>query len=92
MFYQLPQHGQYYPELVNRLAGPGVASAAVQAGREEDDALLAQHGTVTVLFSPFDRLALERVVGSTRAKRMLSKKQAGAERGGGSGGGTFMFC
>jgi hypothetical protein len=40
-----------------------------------------QHGIVTVLYSKWDALALERIVGAQRARRMISSEAA-----------TFMFC
>ena len=38
LFYQLPQHGHFYPELVNMIAGGAAAG----------------HATVTVQFAPED--------------------------------------
>lgn len=66
-FYQLPEHEQFYTELLDMAA----AARGVDAG----------HTTVTVLFSKFDALRLERIVGSTRAEAMLKSKSA-----------TFLFC
>jgi U3 small nucleolar RNA-associated protein 25 len=67
-FYQLPEHPQFYSELVNYLeeenTTPGVGLA-----------------TATVMYSKYDVLRLERVVGSERAKTMVKKKN-----------GTFLFC
>ena len=67
LFYQLPEHPQFYEELVNLLeeeSMPGVGLA-----------------TATVVYSRYDALRLERVVGSERAKTMMKKKN-----------GTFLFC
>lgn len=64
--YQLPQHAHFYSELVNFLAA-----------RDES----AVYATVTVLFSRFDALRLEAVVGSSRAQKMLKGSS-----------GTFLFC
>ena len=56
-FYQLPEHAQFYNELVALLAFGDGADAA--------------HSTVTVMVSKTDALRLERVVGSRNARRML---------------------
>lgn len=66
VFYQLPCHAAYYAELLNMMA-------LRDAGDE--------HGTVTVLFDGRDALQLERVVGTSRAKRMLAAVEQD----------TFMF-
>ena len=65
--YQLPEHAHFYADLVGLLA--------VEGGME------AEHATVTVLFSRFDALRLERVVGSVRSAKMLKAATS-----------TFMFC
>ncbi|GIL58206.1 hypothetical protein Vafri_13325 [Volvox africanus] len=61
LFYGLPDHCEYYSELVNLLEEAGGATTS--------------HGphqaTVTALFCPWDVMQLERVVGSGRANRML---------------------
>ena len=64
--YQLPEHAHFYSDLAQHLT----TAEGIQAG----------HTTATVLFSKFDALRLERVVGSSRAKKMLK----GAS-------GTFLF-
>lgn len=56
VFYQLPCHARYYAELLNMVALRDAAD---------------KHATVTVLFDGRDALQLERVVGTSRAKRML---------------------
>ncbi|KAG1670680.1 hypothetical protein FOA52_010955 [Chlamydomonas sp. UWO 241] len=67
LFYGIPEHAHFYPELLNLL---------------ETDGLPASIGaTVSVLFCRYDLPALERVVGSTRAQKMI----AGDSN-------TFMFC
>lgn len=65
--YQLPEHPQFYSELLDMAAAAG----GVEAG----------HTTVTVLFSKYDLLRLERVVGTARARKMAK-----------SGTSTFLFC
>jgi len=66
-FYQLPEHPQFYSELVNFL--------------EEENTPGVGLATATVMYSKYDVLRLERVVGSERAKTMVKKKN-----------GTFLFC
>jgi hypothetical protein len=56
-FYQLPEHALYYTELLNLLSSA--------------DGIEAGHTTATALFSKFDALRLERIVGSSRAQKML---------------------
>ncbi|RKO91155.1 digestive organ expansion factor, partial [Blyttiomyces helicus] len=51
VFYALPEHPEYYPELVNLLD-------------------VAAEMSVTVAYSRFDRLRLERIVGSRRVAKM----------------------
>lgn len=57
LFYQLPEHAHFYPELLNLL--------------EEGGAGAGEHATVSVLFGKSDALRLERVVGSARSGKML---------------------
>ena len=67
VFYQLPEHPQFYEELVNFLEEENVPGAGL--------------ATATVMYTRYDALRLERVVGSDRSKTMLKKKN-----------GTFLFC
>lgn len=55
-FYQLPEHAQYYNELVGLLASENGTDAG--------------HSTVTVMFSNIDAPRLERIVGSKNVKKM----------------------
>lgn len=66
MVYQLPEHAHFFAELANLLENADAAAVAP---------------SVTVLFSRFDAARLERVVGSARAARMLSRAAA-----------TFVLC
>ena len=59
-----------YAELLSSLASE-------EGGRADE----FHQATVTVLFSRFDALQLERVVGSTRCKKLLKPQTT-----------TFMFC
>jgi U3 small nucleolar RNA-associated protein 25 len=83
VFYGLPEHAHYYPELLNLLeeaggGGGGGGSAALASA-----AAAARHeATSAALFCRWDAPALARVVGESRAKRMLADKRTP----------TFMFC
>jgi U3 small nucleolar RNA-associated protein 25 len=80
VFYGLPEHAHFYPELLNLLeeagggAGPGGGGSAAAAARHE--------ATSTALFCRWDAPALARVVGEARSRRMLADKRTP----------TFMFC
>lgn len=67
LFYQLPIHSHFYPEMVNLL-------------HARDESAMT-HATVSVLFTRFDALRLEPIVGGSRARKMLK-----------SSTGTFLFC
>jgi U3 small nucleolar RNA-associated protein 25 len=67
IFYSLPEYCQFYPELVNLLR------------EHESDA--TEQISCTVLFTRFERMALERIVGESRSEHMLS-----------SGKSSYMFC
>lgn len=62
LFYSLPEHPGYYPEILQQLQGVSACSS-------------------TALFSAFDNLQLERIVGTARCKRMTQSPNS-----------TFMFC
>ncbi|EFJ41396.1 hypothetical protein VOLCADRAFT_68308 [Volvox carteri f. nagariensis] len=86
IFYGLPDHGEYYSELVNLLeergaGGGGRGFGAGAAGGSAASLATAHQATVTALFCRWDVLQLERVVGSGRAKKMLQGES-----------GTYMFC
>jgi U3 small nucleolar RNA-associated protein 25 len=65
VFYSLPDHAQYYSEL---MAGPFIPSATGKQTIEVDEAEV----TAQVAFSKWDWLKLERIVGTDDAKRMVS--------------------
>jgi len=73
VFYSLPEHAQFYSEF---LQTPFLPSAKQRQEAEVDEGEISSR----VLFSRFDALKLERVVGSVNARRMLS-----------SGEGRFEF-
>lgn len=77
LFYAPPEHAAYYPELLNLIEDAGSAGAGAAAA----PATLTHHASVGLLFCRWDILALERVVGSARAKKMLKADAS-----------TFMFC
>jgi len=69
ILYSLPENAQFYPELVNLL---------------EEGTRSGEVGGVTScfsLFTKYEALALERIVGSTRARHMLGSEKE-----------TFLFC
>jgi U3 small nucleolar RNA-associated protein 25 len=69
IFYSLPEYAHFYPELVNRLGdthGEGAGGGA---------------SSCLVLFTQYEKMALERMVGMKRATHMVSSKKT-----------TFMFC
>ncbi|KAL4445727.1 hypothetical protein ABPG77_008926 [Micractinium sp. CCAP 211/92] len=66
LFYQLPEHADFYAELLNLL----------------EEGATGETPTVTVVFSKYDALRLERVVGSARSSKMLKQRKTG----------TFLFC
>jgi U3 small nucleolar RNA-associated protein 25 len=79
LFYGLPEHAHYYSELLNLLeegGGAGGAAGATPSSRSRHDP------TSAALFCRWDAPALARVVGETRAKRILADKRTP----------TFMFC
>ena len=71
IFYSLPEYAHFYPELVN----------LVQETGDDADTTGSTSISCTVLLTKYDKLALERIVGTKRCEHMLS-----------SGKTTFMFC
>ncbi len=69
LFYALPEHAHYYSEIVNMLQASALTVPA------------ATHATITTLFCRFDLLALERVVGAARARKMMAATVS-----------TFLYC
>lgn len=75
VFYALPDHAQFYTEFMNT---PFIQSKGDEGvGTELDEGDVSSR----VLFSRFDMLRLERVIGTADARRML-----------GSGEGRFEFA
>lgn len=74
-FYQLPERADFYPEVVEWLIATEPGKDKVRDGAEGQ-----VMGHVTVTYLRWDRLRLERVVGSRRLERLLEGEK-----------GTFMF-
>ncbi|KAF9372573.1 rRNA-binding ribosome biosynthesis protein utp25 [Mortierella sp. AD011] len=74
-FYGLPDHPQFYPEMLNLLALPAGAGAEksrskhVAATGLEDRAM-----SCTALFTKYDLLKLQRIVGTERANSMCKQE------------------
>lgn len=68
LFYALPEHAHYYSEILNLLESDGLRAAA-------------SHATTCALYCKYDLMRLERVVGGSRARKMVSAESA-----------HFMFC
>ena len=62
IFYSLPEIPHFYPELVNMLK-----EASVKGMASEIDAV--------VLFSKYEQMALERIVGTERCDHMLNSNK-----------------
>jgi len=75
IFYSLPENANFYPELVNLLEEGG------GGGEREGGWGVGGMTSVFAMFTRFEALALERIVGTTRAKHMLGSEKA-----------TFLFC
>ena len=61
VFYSPPSHAHFYSEFVNMLS---------EEGNMESLAIAETTASVTVLYSKFDELALERIVGRKRTERL----------------------
>ena len=79
LLYSLPEHGHFYSEILNLLETDGLPAASAAVGGAGGGVV---HASVAALFCRFDLLQLERVVGSSRAKKMVTSTESN----------TFMFC
>ncbi|KAJ1922445.1 rRNA-binding ribosome biosynthesis protein utp25 [Tieghemiomyces parasiticus] len=85
VFYSLPDHAHYYPEVVNFMALTAIPQVKSLGDREEilrqtaqalsraakGEASDAEDWTCTTLFTSFDQMKLERIVGTDVAKKMV---------------------
>lgn len=71
IFYSLPEYAHFYAELVNLL----------NVAESEEGDLGHNAPSCLVLYTPYERMALERIVGKKRCDHMMSSKKT-----------TFMFC
>ncbi len=72
IFYSSPEYPQFYPEIVNML-GEVVSTNG-------GDVDLAEDMSCLTLFSPCDKMALDRIIGPKRADHMLGSQKS-----------TFLF-
>ena len=68
IFYSLPEYAHFYPEIVNGLG-------------DTDSGGLGLDISCLVLFTQYEKMALERMVGAKRCAHILSSNKT-----------TFMFC
>jgi U3 small nucleolar RNA-associated protein 25 len=68
IFYSLPEYAHFYPEIVNLLG-------------HADGGGLGSNTSCLVLFTKYEKMALERIVGSKRCEQIFSSTKT-----------TFMFC
>ena len=77
VFYSLPEYPHLYPELVNTLSASFDASKQQQLKQKEDNhadtgaAVEQADCSSLVLFSKYDKMSLQRVVGQSRSAHML---------------------
>lgn len=71
LFFGLPEHSAFYPELIDGSFVRRLPSGAVAAGDEDEEPTEVEDVQVKVLFSKWDWMRLERVVGTASARRML---------------------
>jgi len=69
-FYSLPEHANFYPELVSYLAGSRAVAGSAVSVQET-----AHVAGVSALFSKLDALKLERIVGTARASKMTANTE-----------------
>lgn len=74
VFYSLPEYPLFYPEIVNNL-GIGLPTSAASSE------LSSANISCISIFSSFEKMSLERIVGEKRANHMTESKKA-----------LFMFC
>ncbi len=83
VFYSLPEYSHFYPEIVNMLASNYDDSIGLRKKAEEEDddeavedkGLQLQEMSSLTMFTDFERMALERIVGSKKAQQMLESEK-----------------
>lgn len=80
VWYQPPEHAQFYSETLETPFLPSKGRAAVEDASSADDAEVDE-GEVSarVLWSKYDKLRLERVVGGVNWRRMIGSGEGKAE-------------
>ncbi|KAF9437745.1 rRNA-binding ribosome biosynthesis protein utp25 [Entomortierella beljakovae] len=77
-FYGLPEHAQFYPEMLNLLALPAAGSAgSSEKSRSKHAAVTGLEDramSCTALFTKYDLLKLQRIVGTDRANSMCKQE------------------
>lgn len=78
IFYSLPEYAHFYSEYVNMLSArtEGKQGNSSNGVAEEDVKL-----SCLVLYTTYERMALERIVGAKRCAHMLAASKS-----------TFVFC
>jgi U3 small nucleolar RNA-associated protein 25 len=76
IFYSLPEYAHFYSEIVNMLQPDSASGSSSNGGAQ-----LQGRASCLVLFTQYERMALERVLGEKRARHILESNKA-----------TFMFC
>jgi U3 small nucleolar RNA-associated protein 25 len=83
IFYSIPEYPRFYPELVNLLTNEQHQSSRSDQSSDHHKISNGASGTACssmVMFTKYDQMALERIVGSKKAKHMLDSEK-----------GLFMF-
>jgi len=73
VFYSLPEHAQFYSEFLETPFLPSKGKDGVEVEVDEGEI------SCRVLFSRFDLLRLERVVGSANARRIIGSGEGKVE-------------
>jgi U3 small nucleolar RNA-associated protein 25 len=81
VWYQPPEHAQFYSETLETPFLPSQGGGAAASGASEDGEAEVDEGEVSarVLWSKFDKLRLERIVGGANWRRMIGSGEGKAE-------------
>ena len=75
IFYAPPQHCSIYPDMLNVLSTKGSGTNENKSSKKKSSSSASvADPSVTVLFTKFDALRLERITGTDRTKRMIKGK------------------